>query len=348
MIELKNVHVKVGDFNLQQINLTVSKGEYTVILGPTGAGKTLLLETIAGLHNLKSGEIWIDGRNITRLEPEKRNIGMVYQDSSLFPHLSVADNIVFGLKVRRMPASDIKKKLDEIAVLIGVRHLLDRKPGKLSGAEKQKVAMARALAIKPQLLLLDEPLSALDPETREALQRELKRIQKELNITVVHVTHDFDEAMLMGKHIAVISEGILRQVGTTEEVFSKPDSEFVAHFTMIRNIFSGNLFKQSENLSAFRTGKLELIINTDKIGATHACIRPDDITISPDISSQAGTNCFIGIIDRIEDRGMTFHVFVNVSLEVCCLVTRRQFNEMRLIVDQKVKITFNQDAIHVF
>ena len=348
MISLKALNLEFRNFTLKDINMEVASGDYFFLVGPTGAGKTLLLETIAGLHNLKSGEIWIDGRNVTQLEPEKRNIGMVYQDSALFPHLSVADNIIFGLKVRRMPASDIKKELDEIAVLAGVSHLLGRKPGKLSGGEKQKVALARALAIKPQLLLLDEPLSALDPETREALQRELKRIQKELNITVVHVTHDFDEAMLLGKHIAVINKGSLEQVGTTEEVFSKPDSEFVARFTMIRNIFSGNIFRQSENLSAFRTGNLELIINTDKVGATHACIRPDDITISPDISSQAGTNSFIGIIERIEDRGMTFHVFVNVPLEVCCLVTRRQFNEMRLIVGQKAKITFNPDAIHVF
>lgn len=330
------------------MHLEVASGDYFFLVGPTGAGKTLLLETIAGLHNLKSGEIWIDGRNITQLEPEKRNIGMVYQDSALFPHLSVADNIIFGLKVRRLSASAIKKTLDEITSLVGVSHLLDRKPGKLSGGEKQKVALARALAVRPQLLLLDEPLSALDPETREGLQRELKRIQNELNITVLHVTHDFDEAMLLGKHIAVMSEGRIRQVGTTEEVFSKPNSEFVARFTMMRNIFSGSLLRQSKSLSAFRTRNLELIINAHELGANHACVRPDDIVLSLDISSPEGVNSFIGSVTRVEDKGMTFHVFVDIPPEICCLVTRRQFSEMRLIAGQKVKITFNPDSVHVF
>jgi ABC-type Fe3+/spermidine/putrescine transport system ATPase subunit len=252
------------------------------------------------------------------------------------------------LKVRGLPANDVKKALGEIAAIVGVTHLLDRKPGKLSGGEKQKVALARALAIRPQLILLDEPLSALDPETREGLQRELKRIQNELNVTVLHVTHDFDEAMLLGKHIAVISEGSIQQVGTTEEVFNKPNSEFVARFTMMRNIFSGSLLRTGESLSSFRTGNFELIINTYKAGATHACIRPDDIVLSTDYLSQNGVNSFVGSVNRIDDRGMTFHVFVDVPTEVCCLVTRRQFTEMRLIAGQKVRITFDPDSVHVF
>ncbi len=348
MISLKALNLAFRNFTLKDINLEVPSADYFFLVGPTGAGKTLLLETIAGLHKVKNGEIWIDGRNITQLEPENRNIGMGYQDSALFPHLSVADNIIFGLKVRRLPSSDIKKELNEIAALVGVNHLLDRKTGKLSGGEKQKVALARALAVRPQLLLLDEPLSALDPETREGLQRELKRIQNELNITVVHVTHDFDEAMLLGTHIAVISEGSIRQVGTTEEVFSKPNSEFVARFTMMRNILSGSLIPTSGSLCTFRTGNLELIVNTHKVGATHVCIRPDDIILSTNILSLEGTNSFIGSVDRIEDRGMTFHVFVDIPPEICCLVTRRQFSEMRLVTGQKVKISFNPDAVHVF
>jgi ABC-type sugar transport system ATPase subunit len=348
MISLRALNLEFRNFALHDINLEVESGDYFLLVGPTGAGKTLLLETIAGLHKVKNGEIWIDDRDITLLEPEKRNIGMVYQDSVLFPHLSVADNIVFGLKVRQLAARDIKKELEEIASLVDVRHLLDRKPGKLSGGEKQKVALARALAVRPRLLLLDEPLSALDPETHEGIQQELKRIHHELSITVIHVTHDFDEALVLGKHIAVIGEGSIRQVGTPEEIFREPNSEFVARFTMMRNILPGKLIRESESLSTFRSGRMELVTTTHKEGASHACIRPDDITLSTDLSFHDGPNSFTGTIARIEDRGMAFHVIIDVPPEVCCLVTRRKFSEMGLIPGQNVKITFNPDSVHVF
>jgi ABC-type sugar transport system ATPase subunit len=348
MINVKGLNLEFRNFKLQDINLDVASSEYFFLVGPTGAGKTVLLETIAGLHNPNSGKILIDGQDITLLESEKRNIGMVYQDSALFPHLTVAENIVFGLKVRRVPENIIKKTLDEISSAVSVQNLLDRKPKKLSGGEKQKVAIARALAVKPQLLLLDEPLSALDPETREGLQRELKRMQMELNLTVVHVTHDFDEAMLMGNHMAVISEGRIRQAGTTEEIFNKPNSEFVARFTMMRNIYAGAVSSNKTGQHVFRTGNWELVVHTVDTMGMHACIRPDDIVISPDITDDNGVNSFNGMVSRIEDRGMMFHVFVEAQADVCCLVTRRQFREMSLIAGQKVNITINPEAVHVF
>jgi len=204
MLNLKGLHVELPTFALSDINLDIDSGDYFMMVGPTGSGKTLLLETIAGLHSLKSGEIWFDNRNITNLEPEKRGIGMVYQDCALFPHLSAANNITFGLKLRKKSAVDIRKKLAEMATLVKVEHLLDRKPDRLSGGEKQKVALARSLILEPHLLLLDEPLSALDPDTRERLQYELKQIHRRLGITIVHVTHDFEETFSSGKHVAVI------------------------------------------------------------------------------------------------------------------------------------------------
>ena len=173
MMQIKNLWIDLRDFQLQDINLTVEEGEYFIILGPTGAGKTVLLESIAGLYSVKSGQIWLRGKELTRLEPEKRGISIVYQDHALFPHLSVKDNIVFGLRLRKWAAQEVEVTLDWIAQLLGISHLLDRKPDTLSGGERQKVALARALSIKPHLLLLDEPLSALDPETREGVQREL-------------------------------------------------------------------------------------------------------------------------------------------------------------------------------
>ena len=348
MISLKSVRVEFRRFALQDISLELETGDYFMLVGPTGAGKTLLMETIAGLHPVKSGEIWIEGRDVTRLEPEKRHIGMVYQDCALLPHLSVAENIVFGLKVRRVANGEIKRKLAEIVSIIKVEHLLERKPGKLSGGEKQKVALARALATSLRLLLLDEPLSSLDPESREMLQQELKRLHRELGITVIHITHDFDEALLLGKHIAVIGEGGIRQAGTPEEVFRRPSSEFVARFTRMRNIFAGKISGQTGDGSVFRTDGMELVTTSRKTGATHACIRPDDIDISTSLASHPAPNSFIGTITRIDEVGMAYHIFVNVPPEVCCLVTRRSFREMGLTVGKKVQIHFAPDSVHIF
>lgn len=348
MIRITRLCVEFRSFALQDINLNIETGDYFMLVGPTGSGKTLLLETIAGLHKMKSGEIRIDDKDITSLKPEERNIGMVYQDCALFPHLSVAENIVFGLRVRRVSPQIINKEISEVASLVAVSHLMDRKPGKLSGGERQKVALARALAIRPRLLLLDEPLSALDPEGREGLQRELKRIHRELNITVIHVTHDFDEALLLGKHIAVIGEGSIRQVGTPEEVFRQPTSEFVARFTMMRNVLSGELVLRSEGTSIFRSGSMEMDITANKDGVKHACIRPDDIYLSTDLSFQDGPNSFMGKVTRIEDRGTTFHVIVSIPPDICCVVERRGFNKMGLTIGQNVKIAFNADAVHTF
>ncbi len=348
MIKLAGLQVELRGFALQDINLSVKSGDYFILVGPTGAGKTLLLEAIAGLHKVKKGGIWLDGRDMTLLGPEKRNLGMVYQDCALFPHLSVAENIAFGLRVRHIAVKSIKKELDEIASLIEIDHLMDRKPGKLSGGEKQKVALARALAIRPPLLLLDEPLSALDPETREGLQLELKRIHHALDITVIHVTHDFDEALVLGKHIAVIGAGKIIQVGTPEEIFRTPNSEFVARFTMMRNILSGVLLPQNDGANVFHSGNLELITTTRKEGARHACIRPDDITLSPDPSLLDSPNSFTGTITRTEERGVAVHVIVDLPPDICCLVTRRKFDEMGLTIGQRVRVIFNPDFIHVF
>ncbi len=348
MIQIKNLYVDLKDFRLQDINLTVSEGEYFIVLGPTGAGKTVLLESIAGLYPIKSGEIWLRGKEVTRLEPEKRGISIVYQDHALFPHLSVKDNIVFGLKLRKQTKQETEAALDWVARLLDVSHLLNRKPDTLSGGEQQKVALARALSIKPEVLLLDEPLSALDPETREGVQKELRQLHNRLKVTTIHVTHDFEEAIALGNHIAVLGEGCIKQVGTPEQIFRQPNSEFIARFAMARNIFAGEVIDRGDGTTVFGTEDTELAVVTDLRGKLHASVRPEDILISPELLHSSARNSFCGVITNIADRGSTLYLTVNLPPDFICLVTRRSFEEMGLAEGQKVYITFKASATHIF
>ena len=348
MIQIKNLRVDLGHFLLEDVNLTVDEGEYFVVLGPTGSGKTVLLETIAGLYPVKSGEIWLGGREVTRLEPEKRNISIVYQDHVLFPHLSVAENITFGLRLHKQPHQQVTQTLNWLSDLLGIVHLLDRSPDTLSGGERQKVALARALSIKPEVLLLDEPLSALDPESREGVQRELRQIHNQLKVTTIHVTHDFEEAVALGERIAVLGEGGIKQVGTPEQIFRQPNSEFVARFAMARNIFAGEVVERDDGNTVFRTEGTELIVVTDLRGKLHTSVRPEDILISPEPLRSSARNSFCGTVTGITDKGSTLYLTVTLPPDFICLVTRRSFEEMGLAEGQEVYITFKASAVHIF
>lgn len=348
MIKLKSLYVDLGEFVLRDITLDIEENEYFIILGPTGAGKTVLLESIAGLYPIKSGEIWLRGKEVTGVEPEKRKIGIVYQDHVLFPHLSVKDNIAFGLRMHKTKADEIASRLNWVAELLGISHLLHRRPDTLSGGEKQKVALGRAIVTEPELLLVDEPLSALDPETRESVRQELRQLHKALGITILHVTHDFEEAIALGNRIAVIGEGRLVQVGTTQEIFRHPNSELVARFTMARNIFLGKVERKSNGNTVFEVDNSEFIVTSDADGIHHASIRPEDILISNQPVRSSAQNCFPGTITHIEDKGPTLYITVNLPPELSCLVTRHPYEEMELAEGKKVYLTFKASAIHLF
>jgi molybdopterin-binding protein len=348
MIELKNLSVDLGEFVLNDISLNIEEGEYFIVLGPTGAGKTVLLESIAGLHPIKSGEIWLRGKEATRVEPEKRGVSIVYQDHVLFPHLSVKDNIIFGLRMHKVHADERKDRLKWVAELLGITNLLHRRPDTLSGGEKQKVALGRAIVTRPELLLVDEPLSALDPETRESVQQELRQLHRALGITILHVTHDFEEAIALGNRIAVIGEGRLMQVGTPEEIFRHPNSEFVARFSMTRNIFHGEAARKPNGDNVFRVNNTEFIIAADAEGTYHASIRPEDILISSEPIRSSARNCFPGTITDVIDKGSTLYVTVSIPPKLSCLVTRHSFEEMELHEGKKVYVTFKASSIHIF
>lgn len=348
MISIRNLFVELGDFTLKDASLDVEDGEYMVVVGPSGAGKTVLLESIAGLFPLKQGEIWLRGKEATWLKPEQRRVSIVYQDHALFPHLSVRENIVFGLRMHKTKPEEIRDALTRVVDLFGISSLLHRRPTTLSGGERQKVALARALCVSPDVLLLDEPLSSLDPQTREEIETELQNLHRALKVTTLHVTHNFEEAVALGRRIAVIGEGEVKQVGTPEEIFRRPNSEFVARFAMSRNIFTGELGPLAAEPHQFKTGGRIFAVENGNGGGNRAIIRPEDVMLSPGARPASGRNVFSGKIIRITDRGSTLYVDIDLPPAVTALATRHMFHEMKLEVDMQVNVCFEASSVHVF
>ena len=230
-LTLTGVQKRFGEFAaVQDFNLSAEKGEFVSFLGPSGCGKTTTLRMIAGFEQPTSGTITIDGRDITRVPPNRRNVGMVFQSYALFPNMTVADNVGFGLKVRKRPSDQIRKRVGELLEIVNLPEKGGRYPYQLSGGQQQRVALARALAFEPQVLLLDEPLSALDAKIRVALRQEIRQIQRQLGITTVYVTHDQEEALSLSDRVVVMSEGRMEQVGTPFEIYNFPSTAFVASF----------------------------------------------------------------------------------------------------------------------
>jgi len=348
MIEIKDLCVKLGNFLLEDITLDVRDGEYFILLGPTGSGKTALLESIAGLNPTRSGQVKINDRDVTSLNLEERNIGFAFQDYKLYRHLSVRDNISFGVQWRRKTRRNIEDAVDRVIELLNITHLLERRSWTLSGGESQKIALARALAIKPDLLLLDEPLSAVDPEMREATGEELKEIHNRLGLTTIHVTHDFEEAIALGDRIAVLGEGRIAQIGTPDQIFRHPNSEFTARFVKTHNIFKGEVSDNSEGQSVFCVEGTRLAVITTLRGNLHASIRPEDILISRKPLHPSTFNSFHGTITRIADRGSVAYLTVNVPPEFTCLILHRSLEEIGLEEKQKVFITFKASTVNIF
>jgi ABC-type Fe3+/spermidine/putrescine transport system ATPase subunit len=230
VIEIAGLHLALGDFALRNISLRIGKGEYWVLLGPSGCGKSVLMQTIAGFFLPDQGQIRVEGRDVTVLAPERRRMGLVFQQAALFPHKSVSGNIAYGLRARGAAREETARTVDGLVERLGLGPILTRPVATLSGGEAQRVAVARALAIRPDLLLLDEPMSALDHNTRLELQAELGRIHRELGLTTLHVTHSREEAAALGDHLAILLGGRIVQQGTAAEVTARPRCPFVARF----------------------------------------------------------------------------------------------------------------------
>lgn len=241
LLELKNIKKSFtpGEDVLDDICLTVARGEFVTLLGSSGCGKTTTLRIVAGLEQTDSGSVWINGQDVTKLPPDKRDVNTVFQNYALFPHMNVAENIGYGLKLRKVPRGEIKKKVAQMLELVQLEGYEKRKPSELSGGQKQRVAIARALVNNPKVLLLDEPLGALDLQLRRAMQIELKHLQKKLGITFIYITHDQEEAINMSDRIAVMRDGRIEQIGTPDEIYNHPKTSYVATFVGNANILHG-------------------------------------------------------------------------------------------------------------
>jgi sn-glycerol 3-phosphate transport system ATP-binding protein len=270
-IELEGIAKSWGDtIALHNVNLRIEPGSFCVLLGPSGCGKSTTLRIIAGLESATAGQLRIDGRDVTALPPAQRGIAMVFQNYALFPHLSVADNITFGLSVRRAPAAERAERLRETAALLGLEQLLERKPSQLSGGQQQRVALGRALVARARVCLMDEPLSNLDAQLRQEMRRELRDLQRQLKLTVVYVTHDQAEAMSMADQVVLLSQGRVEQNGAPRELYARPATTFAARF----------IGTPPMNLIALESGRIAgSAVNTGLPAAATVGIRPEDIVL---------------------------------------------------------------------
>ena len=347
MVKVENISKNLGEFFLKNVSIDVDDGEYLMILGPTGAGKTILLETIAGIYLPDKGRVYLNDRDITILPPRKRNIGMVYQDYMLFPHLNVEKNIKYGMRSSKLSKEEISQKVDKLTDLLGISHLLHRHPGTLSGGEQQRIAIARALIMEPKVLLLDEPLSALDSETRTKLRDELRRIHSVTGTTMIHVTHSFDEAFLLGNRMAIMNMGEIVQVGEPSEVFRKPNCKFAAEFLGVSNVYRGKS-KVNNGIAHINIDGLNVASATDRDGQIYASIRPEDILVSLMPVESSARNSFQGEIQDISDTGMIVRITVDAGIPFVAAITRRSFLDMGLKQGMNVFLTFKATDVHVF
>ena len=349
LLEVKNLSIIIGDFHLQDINLSVEKNEYLTIIGPTGAGKSILLEAIAGFYPLKSGKIYLEGRDITNLPPEKRGMSIVYQDYMLFPHMSVFDNIAYGLRKLKFPKDKIKEEVVKITEELHIDHLLYRKPTTLSGGEMQRVALARALVVKPKVLLMDEPFSALDPRTREKLRGLVKKVIEEYETTVIHITHDFEDVFAMATKVAIMKGGRILQVGEPEEIFSKPTNDFVANFVRT-NILKGKVIGKEDNLTLIDVNGiiLKTIDDVEKENVDVVLsLRPEEIILAKNPCVCSAQNVVPVVVEDIKRRGHFIEVYLNGNLNVRGMITPNSAEILNLKKGDNIYALFKSSCLRV-
>ncbi|WP_324280756.1 ABC transporter ATP-binding protein [Borreliella garinii] len=339
ILEIRNLshyYDNNGNKTLDNINLKIKKNEFITLLGPSGCGKTTLIKILGGFLSQKNGEIYFFSKEISKTSPNKREINTVFQNYALFPHMNVFDNISFGLRMKKTPKDIIKEKVKTSLSLIGMPKYAYRNINELSGGQKQRIAIARAMVMEPKLLLLDEPLSALDLKMRQEMQKELKKIQRQLGITFIYVTHDQEEALTMSDRIVVMNEGIILQVGTPEEIYNEPKTKFVADFIGESNIFDGTYKKELVvSLLGYEFECLDKGFEAEE--AVDLVIRPEDIKLLP-----KGKGHLSGIITSAIFQGVHYEMTLEIQKTNWIVQSTRLTK-----VGEEVDIFLEPDDIHV-
>ena len=325
MIRLERLNMRVPGFAVTDLDLDVRAGEFFVLLGPTGSGKTMILESIAGLRRVDSGRILVHDRDVTRTPPEKRRVGVVYQDSALFPHLNVEKNITYGMRYQGQ-TPDRDKHLAGIIEQLGLGSQLKRSVNNLSGGEKQRVALARALAVSPSVLLLDEPLSSLDQSFREEVRKSLKSLHQSLDLTFFMVTHDFSEALFLADRAAVLSAGRIEQCGQVQEIFRNPQTPFVARFVGMKNLFPAKYAGSHLEAGNFKI-PMPAEYNLAAKGLIYAGVRPEDLSILRYEETSRDSNLWPGRVLEVDTRGL----LCQLSIEAGGLVFSAAVNMERVL-----------------
>jgi molybdopterin-binding protein len=349
-LELRHISKDLGAFALNDISLGLRDGEYFVLLGHSGAGKSLILETIAGLVHPDKGEVWLNNRNITSDKIQHRRIGLVFQDLAIFPLMNVAANIAFPLHRRGAHQADIDKEVMRQAENTGIAHLLQRRPETLSGGELQRVALARTLAMKPHCLLLDEPLSSLDIQMQDDLRKLLRRINQ-MGTTILHVTHHFEEAVSLATRVAVLDKGNMLQQGTPDEVFHHPKSKFVADFTGIKNFFKVSVSGKADSELAEAvipgTPLRFVLVNVPGVSQGSILIRSIDIILSETSSGLSTANNLSGVVQEIVPSGYGYEVLLDVGVPIYVQITKASQEKLGLIPGKQVWACFKAPAVRL-
>ena len=343
-LSVKGITKKYGNFTaLDNVGIDIQEGEFVCLLGPSGCGKTTLLRIIAGLEKANEGRVFLKGKDITDLHPSKRNFGIVFQSYALFPNMKVKQNIAFGLKGSHLSKEEIDKKVDECLELVNLTDQKEKYPGQLSGGQQQRIALARALALSPEFLLLDEPLSALDAKVRQKVRREIKNLQAKLGITTIMVTHDQEEALTMADRIVVMNNACIRQVGTPQEVYERPISPFVADFIGSISLFNGEIGEQS-----VRTAEV-----TQKSRYKTKAIRPENVSIVP-MDAPDGLNV---TVREIEFHGASYRLMLELGEKnrltignymLTLDISAQKFAKLGIKCGDKIRVHLNEEKILIY
>ena len=346
---IKDAVKRYGDFTaLNGVSLDIREGEFFTLLGPSGCGKTTLLRMIAGFNSIEGGDFYFGDKRINDVPAHKRDIGMVFQNYAIFPHLSVRDNVAYGLKARKVPAREIKPRVDEALELVQISHLADRKPNELSGGQQQRVALARALCIEPDVLLMDEPLSNLDAKLRVEMRTVIKNIQHNVGITTVYVTHDQEEAMAVSDRIAVMNAGVIQHVGKPKSIYQRPANLFVATFIGRSNVIKGKLVVDGgktylETLSGYRAEIHTVRPAQQKEQEITLSVRPEEFLLDRD-----STEGISAIVDDCVFLGLNTHYFVHLSSGEEVEIIQESSIDSIIEPGSEIKLKINTDKVNLF